>query len=72
LALAAELDELDKQLEALTPKHAQQLRSLFGVGPNTAAVLLFVPGDNPDRLKNEAAMASLCGVNPLPHLLERR
>lgn len=66
LALAAELDEFDKQLEALTRKHAQQLRSRFGVGPNTAAVLLSVAGDNPDRLKNEAAMASLCGVNPLP------
>jgi transposase len=25
-----------------------------------------VAGDNPERLKSEAALASLCGVNPLP------
>lgn len=25
-----------------------------------------VAGDNPNRLKNEAALASLCGANPLP------
>nr|WP_250114939.1 transposase [Escherichia coli] len=25
-----------------------------------------VAGDNPECLKNEAALASLCGVNPLP------
>lgn len=66
MILAAELEQLDKQLEALTRTHAQQLRSRFGVGPHTAAILLSVAGDNPDRLKNEAALASLCGVNPLP------
>jgi len=66
LSLAAELEQLDKQLEALTRTHAQELRSRFGVGPHTAAILLSVAGDNPDRLKNEAALASLCGVNPLP------
>ncbi len=37
-----------------------------GIGPNTAATLLSVAGDNPERLKREAALASLCGVNPLP------
>lgn len=66
LTLAAELGQFDKQLEALTRTHAQQLRSRFGVGPHTAAILLSVAGDNPDRLKSEAALASLCGVNPLP------
>lgn len=66
LTLAAELDEFDKQLELLTRTHAQQLRNRFGVGPHTAAILLSVAGDNPNRLKNEAALASLCGVNPLP------
>ncbi len=66
LTLAAELEQFDKQLEALTRTHAQQLRSRFGVGPYTAAILLTVAGDNPERLKNEAALASLCGVNPLP------
>lgn len=66
LTLADELEQLDKQLEALTQKHAQNLRSRFGVGPHTAAILLSVAGDNPERLTNEAALAALCGVNPLP------
>jgi len=64
--LSAELNQLDKQLEKLTQDHAKKLRSRFGVGPNTAAILLSVAGDNPERLKSEAALASLCGVNPLP------
>ena len=66
LRLAAELVQFDKQLETLTQAHAQQLRSRFGVGPHTAAIVLSVAGDNPGRLRNEAALASLCGVNPLP------
>lgn len=64
--LSSELNELDKQLEELTQNHAPKLRSRFGVGPNTAAILLSVAGDNPERLKSEAALASLCGANPLP------
>ncbi len=66
LALTKELKQLDKILEELTSKYALQLRARFGVGPNTAAILLSVAGDNPERLKSEAALASLCGVNPLP------
>lgn len=66
LSLSSELNKLDKHLEALTQKYAKTLRSRLGVGPNTAATLLSVAGDNPERLKSEAALASLCGVNPLP------
>lgn len=29
-------------------------------------MLIAVAGDNPERLRNEAALAALCGVNPLP------
>lgn len=65
-ALTEELNELDESLDKLTRKYASNLRSQFGVGPQTAATLLAVAGDNPERLKNEAALASLCGVNPLP------
>ncbi|MBC8945380.1 IS110 family transposase [Xenorhabdus indica] len=51
----------------LPPKqYAKNLRSQYGVCPQTAATLLAVAGDNPERLKNEAALAALCGVNPLP------
>ncbi|HAG1890885.1 TPA: IS110 family transposase [Salmonella enterica] len=66
MALTEELNELDESLDKLTRKYASHLRSQFGVGPQTAATLLAVAGDNPERLKNEAALASLCGVNPLP------
>jgi len=66
LVLTHELKQLDKKLEELTNKYAQQLRARFGVGPNTAAILLSVAGDNPERLKSEASLAALCGVNPLP------
>ncbi|WP_185269130.1 IS110 family RNA-guided transposase [Halopseudomonas xiamenensis] len=65
LALAEEINELDKTLEHLTQEHATRLRGQFGIGPQTAAVLLSVAGDNPERLRNEAALAALCGVSPL-------
>ena len=56
---------LDSQLEDLTKTHASRLRQEFGVGAQTAAVLVCVAGDNPERLKSEAALAALCGVSPL-------
>ncbi|WP_232456539.1 IS110 family transposase [Burkholderia ubonensis] len=65
LALAEELKTLDTMLERLTLQHARRLRERFGVGPQTAAVLVAVAGDNPERLKSEAALAALCGTSPL-------
>jgi len=65
LMLAEELSELDAALDRLTSQHAKRLRGQFGVGPQTAAVLMAVAGDNPERLRNEAALAALCGVSPL-------
>ncbi|WP_407945327.1 transposase [Paraburkholderia antibiotica] len=52
-------------LGRLTLKHARRLRERFGVGPQTAAVLVAVAGDNPERLKSDAALAALCGTSPL-------
>jgi transposase len=63
--LAEELKELDVNLDRLTSQHAKRLREQFGVGPQTAAVLLAVAGDNPERLRSEAALAALCGAGPL-------
>lgn len=34
--------------------------------PDTVAALLITIGDNPDRLRSEAAFARLCGVAPIP------
>lgn len=65
-ALAAELKVLDAELEKLTSRFAPCLRGQFGVGPLTAATLIVAAGDNPERLHSEAALAALCGVNPLP------
>jgi transposase len=65
LLLKAELKELDSQLEQLTLAFAPNLREQFGVGPLTAATLIVAAGDNPERLRSEAALAALCGVNPL-------
>ena len=64
-ALHEELRELDKQLARLTKLAAPRLLARFGVGPQTAATLLVTAGDNPSRLRNEAALAALCGVSPL-------
>jgi transposase len=35
------------------------------VGPQTAAALLVAAGDNPDRLRSEAAFSMLCGSSPI-------
>ena len=64
-ALHAELCELDKHMDRLTKQAAPRLLSRFGVGPHTAATLLVTAGDNPTRLRSEAALAALCGVSPL-------
>lgn len=53
-------------MERLTRSIAPALVEAFGVGPDTAATLLIAAGSNPDRLRSEAAFASLCGVNPIP------
>lgn len=66
LTLADELKELDNTLDKLTSQFAPSLRQQFGVGPQTAATLIAVAGDNPERLRSESALAALCGVNPLP------
>ncbi len=65
LALTDELKELDKTLEYLTAHGAKRMRQQFGVGPQTAATLLATAGDNPERLRSEAALAALCGVSPI-------
>jgi transposase len=65
LHLSAELDELNTTIATLTHAIAPRLLTRHGVGPHTAATLLLTAGDNPDRLRNEAALAALCGVSPL-------
>jgi transposase len=66
LHLDGELDWIAAELEPLVAGFAPQLLGVFGVGVDTAATLLVAAGDNPDRLRSEAAWAHLCGVAPIP------
>ena len=50
----------------LTTQLAPQLTAAFGVGADTAAEMLIVAGDNPQRVRSEPAWARLCGVAPIP------
>ena len=64
--LNAEVAEHDRLLGELTNELAPALTHMFGVASDTAAELLIVAGDNPDRVHSEAAWAKLCGVSPIP------
>jgi transposase len=64
--LQAELTQLDRQLQTLVTSVAPTLVALPGVGVDTAGQLLVNAGDNPQRLRSEAAFAHLCGVAPIP------
>jgi transposase len=64
-ALEREISRLDALLVPLVEATAPELLARFGVGVDTAAALLAAAGDNPERLRSEAAWAHLCGVSPL-------
>jgi len=66
LDLEAEAQHLDRLIDELVRRTAPSLLDVYGVGTHTAAILLVAAGDNPHRLKSEAAFAHLCGVAPLP------
>jgi transposase len=65
-ALTEEINALRSDIDQLTTRAAAPLRELFAVGPDTAATLLATAGDNPTRLRSEAAFAALCGASPIP------
>ena len=66
LYLRQETKELATVLRPLVEDTAPGLLGVFGVGYETAARLLVAAGDNPERLRSEAAWAHLCGVAPIP------
>jgi len=66
IQLTQEINEISTELVKLTEEIAPTLVDIYGIGPDTAAALLITAGDNPDRLRSEAAFAALCGVNPIP------
>ncbi len=57
---------LDAQIRPLIKESAPALLEVYGVGYDVAAAkLLIAVGDNPHRIKSEAAWAHLCGVAPI-------
>ena len=64
-SLEAECERLDAVLEPLVAATAPELVASFGVGTDTAGALLVSAGDNPQRLRSEAAFAHHCGVAPI-------
>src|SRR5690348_5763506 len=64
--LDGQLDRLDDLIIPLVTARAPGLPRLYGVGPDTAALLLIAAGDRPERLRSEAAWAHLCAVAPIP------
>ena len=65
VALGEEVADLDAELARLTAQASPALVAAFGVGPDVAGALLVAAGDNPGRLRSEAAFAKLCGVSPV-------
>ncbi len=64
--LDGQLNRLDELIVPLVTARAPGLVALYGIGPNTAALLLIAAGDHPERLRDEAAWAHLCAAAPIP------
>lgn len=64
--LDAETKQIRAKLRVLVGEMAPSLLELRGVGAESAAMLLVAAGDNPERIRSEAAWAHLCGVAPIP------
>jgi len=65
LLLDEQIDRVEKTLRELLKQTSPGLLAVYGVGPDTGASLLVAAGDNPQRLRSEAAWAHLCGVAPI-------
>jgi transposase len=65
-ALDDEIAVLDRQLEQLVRAAAPRTTRLLGISTGHAGQLLVTAGQNIERLRGEAAFASLCGASPVP------
>ena len=66
LDLNDEIHDHDRHLDQLTADTSPTLRDGFGIGADTAAEMLIIFGDDPERIRSEAAFAKLCGACPIP------
>ncbi|HSS92183.1 MAG TPA: IS110 family transposase [Streptosporangiaceae bacterium] len=64
--LGGQLARLDELIVPLVTARAPGLLALYGIGPDSAAMLLVAAGDHPERLRSEAAWAHLCATAPIP------
>lgn len=62
----SQVESCDERIRALLEANAPALLGVEGCGTTTAAALVVAAGDNPGRLKGEAAFSMLCGVSPIP------
>lgn len=63
--LTTEIEAADSELAQLTVATNPALVGAKGVGPEVAAALLVVIGQNPERVTSESALAALCGASPV-------
>jgi transposase len=61
-----ELSLADERLARLVGRAAPRLLKLHAIGVDHTGQLLATAGDNPERLRGEAAFAHLCGTAPIP------
>jgi len=64
-ALDTEIAQLEAELDELVALAAPRLLAEHSVGRETAAKLVTLAGDNPDRLRSHSALAALCGASPV-------
>jgi transposase len=64
--LDEEIGVADQRLATLVGRAAPRLLKLHAIGVDHAGQLLTTTGQRPERLRNEAAFAHLCGVAPIP------
>ena len=64
--LSTEIADLERAIAPLVSAICPALLELPGIGPDNAGQLLVTAGDNPQRLRSEAAFAMLCGAAPIP------
>ena len=65
-SLQEEIRAADHRIAPLTASVAPRTVALFGVGAEIAGQMLVTAGDNPERLRSEAAFAHLCAAAPIP------
>jgi transposase len=66
LDLDAEIKAHDVHTGRMAERCAPEMVAAHGIGAGTAAEMLVLVGDNPERIRSEAAFAKLCGACPIP------